>query len=191
MGPRKFGNAGELRPLQKQPPYQPLGITLNHCRTKIYSKVTETAEGVTCRKMRGSARQYHPAGGSGRGFDLFVAAQLPVQGRWVDPQHLSRPGLVATFRLQHVHNIRPFDDVEGRIDVAPFRDQRLLAPLGDSFGQRGRFDGVAASQDPGVLQGILQLTDVAGPVVHHDRVERVGGECLRLGAMVRGEPLHE
>ena len=58
-----------------------------------------------------------PSGRDGLRLDLdllLVAAELPVERRRIDAEHLGRAGLVAALGLQHPHDVGPLDHLERR-----------------------------------------------------------------------------
>src|SRR5690606_19876874 len=55
-------------------------------------------------------------------------------------------------------------------------DQRLLLATSDPVGQVLRLDQRTRRENYRVLQRVLQLAYVAGPLVHHHRVHRLCGE---------------
>src|SRR5262245_2803944 len=109
---------------------------------------------------------------------LLVAAQLAVESRRIDAQHLGSTGLVAAFRLKHVHDVGPLAYVERWISVGPRRNERLLLPFGGPLREGRRLDDVGLAQYPGRLQCVLQLPDITGPFVDHHGIECVRRERL-------------
>src|SRR5881396_1263418 len=121
----------------------------------------------------------------------LVPAELAVQGGGIDAEHLGGAGLVAALALQHPGDVGTLDHVEGGVGVRPLRDEGLDAALRQLVGQGREVDRRCLAEHHRPLEGVLELADVAGPVVGEQRALRVFRERLRLLVALLGDAAQE
>src|SRR5205809_3162564 len=124
-------------------------------------------------------------------YTTLVPAELAVQGGGIDAEHLGGAGLVAALALQHPGDVGTLDHVEGGVGVRPLRDEGLDAALRQLVGQGREVDRRCLAEHHRPLEGVLELADVAGPVVGEQRALRVFRERLRLLVALLGDAAQE
>src|SRR3954469_22786178 len=125
-----------------------------------------------------------------RAFDP-EARELPVQRRRIDTEHLGGARLVTAFGLQHPEDVRTLHGFERRIRRRARGNERLRLSLRHAL--RERADGyLAARRENGrALEGILELADVAGPLILLQDLERAGSERLQRLRAYLGDPMEK